>query len=80
MKQQYKKVMISWVDAIVHTDTVPVSDAIKHNPYPRESVGYLLKKTKEKIVLCMTFDKKDMHADTTLIIPYNWILKITELK
>lgn len=77
---KYKRVLIKWNDAQTLNETMDISEALKKEPFPRETIGYLLLKTKDKIVLCSTYDHGDQQVDTIHVFPREWVTHISELK
>jgi len=77
----YKKVIVKWKDACVWNDgQIKLEDAINIDMPVRETIGYLISKTKEKIVLAGFYDHKDQECDVVTIIPTQWMIEMNELK
>lgn len=80
-ESSYKKVIIKWKDACVWNDgAITLEKAINMEMPIRETIGYLISKNKEKIVLAGFYDHKDQECDVITIIPMQWMIEINELK
>jgi len=80
-----KIVEVEWSDARSVYECMSLPLAIETvQPFEgRQTVGYLIVKDRERIVVAGTYDKKDQHdaeggADFT-VIPRGWVKRITEL-
>ena len=77
----YKKVIVKWYDAINDNDTaISIEEAINMEMPIQETIGYLLKKTKQKIVLAGFYDHENQQVDVVTVIPRQWAIQICELK
>ncbi|MDD2260256.1 MAG: hypothetical protein PHO87_04580 [Acholeplasmataceae bacterium] len=77
----YKKVIVKWLDACVWNDgQIPLSKIEEIENPLRETMGYLYKKTKEKVYIIGLYDHEDQMADVITIIPTQWVMEINELK
>ena len=80
-KSKYKKVIVKWYDTINDNDkAIPISEAISMEMPIQETIGYLLKKTKQKIVLAGFYDHDNQEVDVVTVIPRQWAIEINELK
>jgi hypothetical protein len=78
---KYKKVIVKWLDAFTDDDkAVKIEDALKMEMPLRESIGYLLKKDRRRVVLAMIYDHEDQEVDGIHIIPRQWAMEINEIK
>jgi len=78
---KYKKVIVKWRDAITDDDkAIAIIDALEMDMPIRESIGYLLKKDRQKIILAMIYDHEDQEVDGIHIIPRQWAMEINEIK
>jgi hypothetical protein len=77
----YKKVIVKWKDACVWNDgAISIDKALDLDMPVRETIGYLISKTKEKIVLVGFYDHDEQECDVITIIPMQWAIEINELK
>jgi len=79
-------VEVSWQDARSLFEQLPLSEApTKITLVQRFSVGYLVARDKDRLLLCHTFDpaneedEADGGADY-LILPRSWVVKVRELQ
>ena len=80
-ESKYKKVIVKWLDACVWNDGQIELDKIEEIENPlRETIGYLFKKTKERIFIIGLYDHNEGMADVITIIPRQWALEINEVK
>lgn len=89
MRKKLKIVRVDWLDAQggVRTGWREVTALEKEKPVKAISIGVLLKKDKNRIVVCphlvgdhneINFDE-EVHGDGVLSIPNGWVTKITVL-
>ena len=78
-------VLVSWVDARSVWEQYPLSEAAAKCPLvKRESLGFIVHRDKERLLLCHTFDPAaeedaaDGGADY-LVLPRSWVVKVHEL-
>ncbi len=78
--KRYRKVHVVWMDAATNHGWESAEEAVDGGAaHECESVGYLLRQTKEEIVLVQTIGGSDVNGRIT--IPRPWIRgRITTLK
>ena len=77
----YKKVIVKWCDACTWNDgAIKIDKALELEMPKRETIGYLIKKTKDRIILTAFYDHESQECDVITIIPTQWLLEINELK
>lgn len=74
-------VQIEWVDAVAdNSGWSDVKEKRKEcNPLPCTTVGFLIKKTKKKVVVCISHDYDNGNGDYFFTIPMSCIKSIKEL-
>ena len=68
---------IKWLDAYeMESGWLPVEDALAVRPSPMRSVGYVLKETKEYIILAADIGSNQIDKDVgrVTVIPGQWIV------
>lgn len=74
-----KLVLVKWVDAVTMGHGWRSQDEIaKTQPTLCQSVGWVLKQTKQKLILVSTIEGDDCDGDTT--IPMGMVKEIVPLK
>lgn len=79
-----KLVEVTWLDACLRTSGCPLSKVADEARLSlRTTVGYLVLKTRDRIVVAMTYDKAEKsededHVDDLYTIPRGWVKSIKE--
>lgn len=79
-------VEVTWMDARSLFEQLPLSEApAKIALVHRRSLGYLVAKDKERVLLCHTFDAAQQEDEADggadyLILPRSWVVKVRELQ
>lgn len=72
---KYKKVIVKWIDACNYQGWMDLSEA---KLVYAETIGYLIKKTKKKLVICSGIGVEQFYGIS--VIPNKWIKSIKVLK
>lgn len=75
-----KIVEVYWQDAQSQDGWVSIEEAVNDSLPMIRTVGYLLKETKELIVVTMQLDTKNDKTSMVMTIPRAWIKRIKRLK
>ena len=79
-------VEVEWLDASSLSDQMDLKQGVTRMQLDRRfSLGYLVMKDKDRIVIAATFDpaseERDFdQGDAWLVIPRGWVVKIIELQ
>lgn len=75
------KVEIVWLDTVAESKWNDIKDVKKEEPARIINIGYVVKRTKEKIILCSAYSEKkeDRQCDYT-VIPMGVVIDIKEIK
>ena len=77
----YKKVIVKWKDACTYGEgAISLDKAKELTLRRRETIGYMIKKTKECIMIAQTYDHDDQECDDITLIPTQWAIEIIEVK
>ena len=74
----YDKVVVEWLDAYeMESGWQTIEEAKKIKPPQVFSMGYVLKETKEFIILCADIGREgDSDCGRVTVIPKSWIKKV----
>lgn len=73
-------VLVKWKDAKSEpAGWKDVDEIANGRPAIVESVGWVVKKTKTKLVIISSYIKEHHQCDGDLLIPLSWIISVTEL-
>ncbi len=80
VNKKLKLVKVDWNDAALDVaEDDAIEQALKIQPVRRTNIGFLLEKSKHRIVLAFGRDQYNRVSDI-LVIPKQWGIKIKELK
>lgn len=78
--KKYRKVLVTWHDAVTKTGWEEPADAVvDHHTQECESIGYIIHRTKKDIVLAQTISQ-DGQINGRITIPLIWLRAIQTLK
>ena len=85
MKKEFGIVWVEWVDSTTRHDVaLPFDEAVKEKPVKAQTVGWLLSKDSEKLVLCSFLFPASEGLETGFktihIIPASSIIRIRDLE
>lgn len=75
-----KLVEIQWLDATGADGWTTEKSLLKETPAIHNSVGYVIKETKDHITITMSFDEERESLGAWLLIPKSFIKKIKKVK
>ena len=79
MKHPYPVVIVTWNDAIEHSEEFTESE-IKHEPAVQHTAGFLIKRTKKGVTIATEYNGDGTGVRTTNFIPAGMVVKVTKLK
>jgi hypothetical protein len=85
IKGALQPVVVAWADATLRNECLPVSQAKDAGRFSkRQTVGWLVSETEEKVVLAVTFDEREEgdeehFVDDLYTIPTSWVQSLTFL-
>tara|TARA_R100000458_G_C8203119_1_gene193038 strand:+ start:600 stop:878 length:279 start_codon:yes stop_codon:yes gene_type:complete len=80
-RQQYKCVVIQWVDINSFDGAwLDIKESKKLEPVNMETIGWIIHETKDYVVIVSTFDSSGDLAGSTNAIPKGIITKIIPVK
>jgi hypothetical protein len=78
-KKTFRLVKVTWIDATSSDPWTDLDGVLEYPPHEISSVGYLVSRTKEKIVLAANLDHVSNDVSCCMIIPKGCIKKIEDL-
>ena len=63
----YKKVEITWLDTVGCMEWVLLEDTLKMKPTETKSVGYLIKSSRDKVIIAATYNSMGSYGDRNVI-------------
>lgn len=79
--KKYRMVLVEWRDAIVRAGWEHTDEALSEtDEMACTTIGYLIEKTKEHIVVAGTLSDDGAQLNGRITIPMVWVVKIQTLK
>lgn len=69
---------IEWYDAESNDDWRDISDIVAELPLI-QTIGFLIKESKDCVAIAQNIDKKNDNASMSMIIPKAWVKRIRKL-
>ena len=74
-------VIVRWHDAVSEENWTPMKDVVSSKPCEVYTMGYLLVKDEEKVILAHGLsNEEDPMVFSHTVIPADWVQEIKELK
>ena len=70
---------VDWEDAQRHTEWMDAADAANLEPPLCTTVGFIVKRTKTKLVISATIGHGDSDIGEVLVIPAGWVKSVEPL-
>lgn len=72
-------VEVEWTDASGKSRWGQLEEYLAHHPHPCRTAGYLIRRTKEEILIALT-QSEDGQLNGAIAIPIQWVKKIKILR
>lgn len=78
MKKDFPLIIVTWIDAVAGCGWEEFND-VDNSPHIISTVGYLIKESKESILLVMSKDEQSSNFNCSFVIPKGMIQNIKKL-